>query len=93
MDGRESECLHSTLEAGELGGAGLDVFEVEPLPEGHSLWEMENVIITPHVAGVSPQIEARRMDLVVENVRRFCSGEPLLNVVDKEKGYVVEANP
>ena len=87
------EALTAALEAGALGGAGLDVFEVEPLPEGHPLWEMENVIITPHVAGVSPQIETRRMDLIVENVRRFCTGEPLLNVVDKKVGYVVAPIP
>ena len=86
------EALTKALGAGTLGGAGLDVFEVEPLPEGHALWKMENVIITPHVAGISPEIEARRMDLIVENVRRFCSGESLLNVVDKKVGYVVAPN-
>lgn len=84
--------LTAALKAGELGGAGLDVFEVEPLPEGHALWEMAHVIITPHVAGVSPEIKARQMDLIVENVRRFCSGAPLLNVVDKVVGYVVAPN-
>lgn len=85
--------LAEALEEGEIGGAGLDVFEEEPLPEGHALWRMENVMITPHVAGSSPHILERRRALVVENVRRFCSGERLLNVVDREKGYVVEPNP
>ena len=87
------KALTEALEAGALGGAGLDVFEEEPLPEGHPLWAMENVVITPHVAGSSPRIIPRRMDLIVENVRRFCEGEPLLNLVDKEAGYVVEVNP
>jgi len=81
------------LEAGEIGGAGLDVFEEEPLSEGHPLWKMEHVMITPHAAGGSPRIGERRCALVVENVRRFCNGERLLNVVDKQKGYVVEPNP
>ena len=52
---------------------------------------MENVILTPHVAGISPEIDKRRKALIVENVRRFAAGEPLLNVVDNKKGYVVDA--
>ncbi len=86
------EALTRALEGGEIGGAGLDVFEVEPLPEGHPLWGMDNVMITPHLAGVSPEVQGRRMALIVENARRFCSEEPLLNVVDKKRGYVVEPN-
>ena len=85
--------LTKHLEGGHLGGAALDVFEEEPLREGHRLWSLEQVLITPHVAGVSPEIQGRREDLIVENVRRFCAGEPLLNVVDKVKGYVVSPNP
>jgi phosphoglycerate dehydrogenase-like enzyme len=84
--------LTVALEAGELAGAALDVFEEEPLREGHPLWAMENVIVTPHVAAHSDEIEPRRYTLIVENVRRFCAGERLLNVVDKQAGYVVEKN-
>ena len=88
------QALTEALQKGELGGAGLDVFEQEPLPEDHLLWDMDNVIITPHVAGRSayPYQEARRMDLLVENTRRFLNNEPLLNVLDKQKGYVVASN-
>lgn len=84
--------LTDALAAGELGGAGLDVFETEPLPEGHPLWAMDNVVITPHVAGISPEVPERRKRVIVENVRRYVAGEGLLNVVDKQRGYVVEAN-
>ena len=89
----DTEALVAALTAGTIGGAGLDVFEEEPLPEGHPLWQMENVMITPHVASVSPEIEARRNGLLLDNIRRFCRGERLLNVVDKQRGYVVERNP
>jgi len=85
------DALADALRSGQIGGAGLDVYEKEPLPEGHALWAMENVILTPHVAGISPEIDKRRKALIVENVRRFCAGEALLNVVDNKKGYVVDA--
>lgn len=85
------QALTEALQSGQIGGAGLDVYEEEPLSEGHALWAMENVILTPHVAGTSPEIDKRRKALIVENVRRFCAGESLLNVVDNKKGYVVDA--
>lgn len=85
------DALVDALNWGQIGGAGLDVYEQEPLPEGHALWEMENVILTPHMAGESPEIDKRRKVLIVENVRRFCAGESLLNVVDNKRGYVVDA--
>ena len=75
--------LTAALEAGEIAGAGLDVFEVEPLPEGHPLWRMENVIITPHVASQSPRIAERHLAALLDNVGSFTRGEPLLNVVNK----------
>ncbi len=81
--------LTRALGNGEIAGAGLDVFEEEPLPEGHPLWAMENVMITPHVAAISDRIEDRRIGLILENIRRFRDGEPLLNVVDNKRGYVV----
>jgi phosphoglycerate dehydrogenase-like enzyme len=75
--------LTAALEAKEIAGAGLDVFEIEPLPPDHPLWGMENVIITPHIAGNSPRIAERHLGILLENIRRFRSGEPLKNVVNK----------
>lgn len=80
--------LVEALEAGEIAGAGLDVFEIEPLPAQHALWHMENVLITPHVAVANADdIPERRFQLILENARRFLSGDALLNVVDKAKWY------
>jgi phosphoglycerate dehydrogenase-like enzyme len=75
--------LVSALQQGVLAGAGLDVFEVEPLPADHPLWKLPNVIITPHVAGYSPLIAGRHLEVLLDNVGRFVRGEPLRNVVDK----------
>ena len=75
--------LVEALRAGRLAGAALDVFEVEPLPPSHALWDFPNVIITPHTAGYSTAIAARHLATLTENVRRFAHGEPLRNVVDK----------
>jgi len=79
--------LTAALRAGELAGAGLDVFETEPLPAEHPLWGMENVILTPHVAGYSPRIAERHLALLVDNVKRFVAGEPLRNAVNKEMWF------
>jgi phosphoglycerate dehydrogenase-like enzyme len=80
--------LAEALKADELAGAGLDVFEVEPLPEGHPLWGMPaRVILTPHVAGYSPRIAGRHLAVLLENVRRFVRNESLMNVVDKERWF------
>lgn len=79
--------LTAALNAGELAGAGLDVFEIEPLPADHPLWRMPNVIITPHVAGTSPRIAERHLQVLLENIHRFCRDEPLLNVVDKARWF------
>jgi phosphoglycerate dehydrogenase-like enzyme len=75
--------LTAALQAGEIAGAGLDVFEVEPLPKEHPLWRMENVIITPHCAAASPHVPERHLQTLLENLRRFVAGQSLLNVVDK----------
>jgi phosphoglycerate dehydrogenase-like enzyme len=75
--------LVSSLRDGRVAGAALDVFEVEPLPASHPLWDFPNVIITPHTAGYSPAIAARHLDTLRENVGRFSRGESLNNVVDK----------
>jgi phosphoglycerate dehydrogenase-like enzyme len=79
--------LTSALESREIAGAGLDVFETEPLPADHPLWRMENVILTPHVAGCSPRIAERHLAVLLDNVRRFVAGEPLCNVVNKARWY------
>jgi phosphoglycerate dehydrogenase-like enzyme len=75
--------LVAALRAGGLAGAALDVYEVEPLPADHPLWDFPNVILTPHTAGYSPVIAARHLATLVENVGRFARGEPLINVVNK----------
>jgi phosphoglycerate dehydrogenase-like enzyme len=77
--------LTAALQAGEIAGAGLDVFEVEPLPLDHTLWRMENVIITPHCAAASPRIAERHLEMLLDNLRRFVAGQPLRNVVDKQR--------
>jgi phosphoglycerate dehydrogenase-like enzyme len=79
--------LVEALDSRRLAGAGLDVTDPEPLPAGHALWKFPNVIITPHLAGTSENTARRRIELMKENMRRFRDGEPLLNVVDKQKGY------
>jgi phosphoglycerate dehydrogenase-like enzyme len=83
----DEEALIRALREGWIRGAGLDVFSQEPLPPSSPLWEMENVIITPHVAGSTPYYWDRAVSIFVENLGRFLRGEELINVVDKEKGY------
>jgi phosphoglycerate dehydrogenase-like enzyme len=83
----DEPALIRTLQAGSIRGAGLDVTAREPLPFDSPLWDMENVILTPHVAGTSPSTWRRQFDLFLENLRRYAAGEPLLNIVDREAGY------
>ena len=83
----DTNALVKALDSRQLAGAGLDVTNPEPLPKGHPLWNFENVIITPHMAGQSDSVNNRRMALIKENIGRFMRGEPLINVVDKAKGY------
>jgi phosphoglycerate dehydrogenase-like enzyme len=79
--------LTAALEAGQLGGAALDVFETEPLPPEHPLWSRPDVLITPHVAGAGPHEAERRYAVLLENCRRFVAGEELMNIVDKTKWF------
>jgi phosphoglycerate dehydrogenase-like enzyme len=79
--------LVAALRAGRLAGAALDVFEVEPLPPDHPLWDFPNVLITPHTAGYSPLIASRHLATLAANVGHFVRGEPLINVVDKTLWY------
>jgi len=79
--------LVKALDGKKLAGAGVDVTDPEPLPQGHSLWKFDNVMITPHIAGRSDKDRARMVGTIRENVIRFADGKPLINVVDKQKGY------
>jgi phosphoglycerate dehydrogenase-like enzyme len=79
--------LAAAIENGVIAGAGLDVYETEPLPAEHKLWDLDNVVLTPHVAAKEDEgganLNQRRSDLLLDNARRFAAGEELLNVVDK----------
>ena len=79
--------LCEALEAGEIAGAALDVFEQEPLPAEHPLWSFDNVLITPHVAAGSVRIAERHLTVLLDNIRRFVAGEPLQNVASKENWF------
>ena len=79
--------LVAALRSGHLAGAGLDVVDPEPLPAESPLWHLPNVIITPHVSADTPVSEEQRNFVMVENLRRYAAGEPMLSVVDLERGY------
>ena len=82
------DALVEALETGGIAGAGLDVFETEPLPSDHPLWQMRNVIITPHAAAASSYIRERHIEVLTENLKRFLQGHPLHNVVGKASWYL-----
>ena len=79
--------LVESLQSGRLAGAGLDVTEIEPLPPTSRLWELPNVIITPHVGAQAARRESDVTDFFCDNLRRYLAGRPLLNYVDKELGF------
>jgi len=79
--------LVKALDEKRLAGAGVDVTDPEPLPKDHALWKFENAIITPHIAGRSDRDAERMVGTIQENIRRFVAGKPMINVVDKKKGY------
>jgi phosphoglycerate dehydrogenase-like enzyme len=83
----DEEALVGALREGRLRGAALDVFAREPLPEGHPLWTMPNVLLTPHVSAVTARYWEREVDIILDNARRFEEGKPLRNVVDRGAGY------
>jgi phosphoglycerate dehydrogenase-like enzyme len=83
----DEAALIEALRAHRLGGAGLDVFEEEPLPATSPLWELDNVIVTPHVSGTTPLYYERAAALFADNLDRFLSGRPLLNRFDPARGY------
>ncbi len=79
--------LLAALQAGEIAGAGLDVFETEPLPPEHGLWTQPGVLITPHTAGFGPYLDERRFQIILDNCRAFETGASLRNVVDKANWF------
>ena len=83
----DEDALIRALRAGWIAGAGLDVFEKEPLPADSPLWQMENVIITAHYSGATPHYSERALAIFLDNLRRYRAGEPLRNVVDRQLGY------
>ena len=83
----DTGALVAALENGVIAGAGLDVTDPEPLPEGHALWQAPNLVITPHFAAWSDSGRELQWLLFRENLRRFVAGERLLSVVDPARGY------
>ncbi len=83
----DESALVDALKAGRIAGAGLDVFEKEPLPADSPLWHMDNVIITPHHSGDVDDFMDRVMRLFADNLARYRAGEPLVNTIDKRLGY------
>lgn len=79
--------LVRALQKGWIAGAGLDVFEQEPLPDSSPLWRMDNVILTPHISGMTAHYDERAVDLFTANLRRYLAGEPLFNLVERGTGY------
>ncbi|MBA2248305.1 MAG: D-2-hydroxyacid dehydrogenase [Chloroflexia bacterium] len=83
----DEDAVVDALESGALAGAGIDVTAQEPLPPESRLWDAPRLILTPHLAGASAPKERRVVEIFKENLIRFQNGDPLLNVVDKSKGY------
>ena len=79
--------LVRALEERRIRGAALDVFEAEPLPPGHPLWRLDNVLLSPHTADRTATWREEAMQLFLDNLRRFQRGEGLRNLVDKRRGY------
>jgi len=81
------DALLAALRDGTIAGAGLDVTDPEPLPPTHPLWDAPNLILLTHYGGLTPQYGPRAYAIISENVRRFLAGGPLMNVIDKRRGY------
>ena len=79
--------LIRALKESWIAGAGLDVFETEPLPPDSELWELPNVILSPHIAGMTEEYQSRATELFCENLRRYLAGRKLINEVEKDRGY------
>jgi phosphoglycerate dehydrogenase-like enzyme len=83
----DEEALIRALREGWIAGAGLDVFEQEPLPPDSPLWKLDNALLSPHVAGFTPNYDERAVALFAENLGRYAAGKPLLNLVGRSQGY------
>lgn len=85
----DQDALIAALQQGKIAGAALDVFEQEPLPEDSPLWELENILLTPHNAGgfSSPMAREKIGQIMLDNLERYLTGQPLKNVIDKKNGY------
>ncbi|MCD6465248.1 D-2-hydroxyacid dehydrogenase [Candidatus Bathyarchaeota archaeon] len=83
----DTRALIKALKEGWIAGAALDVFEEEPLPKDSELWKLDNVIITPHIAGMSIHYDERAVEIFCKNLKRFLENKPLINLVDKKAGY------
>jgi phosphoglycerate dehydrogenase-like enzyme len=83
----DETALAEVLREHKIGGAALDVFDQEPLPADSPLWDLEDLLITPHTAGISEKMWDRHYVLFSDNLRRYLSGQPLLGLVDKRRGY------
>jgi phosphoglycerate dehydrogenase-like enzyme len=83
----DQEALIHALQEKRIAGAALDVTDPEPLPEDNPLWSLPNVFISPHISGLTPHYQERIMTIFTENVRRYLAGQPLYNVIDKERHY------
>lgn len=83
----DEKALISALAAERIGGAALDVFEEEPLPSGSPLWNLPNVILTPHISGNSQHYHEKAAELFIENLRRYMDKRPLLNALNRDAGY------
>lgn len=83
----DQAALIRALQEERIGGAGLDVFDPEPLPANSPLWDLPNVLITAHYAGRTPAYDTRALEIFLDNLARYMNGQPLRNVVDKRLGY------
>jgi phosphoglycerate dehydrogenase-like enzyme len=83
----DENALIAALESGQLRGAGLDVFEVEPLPKSSPLWSMDNVIVSPHSGSTSDSENALICDIFCKNIRNFLEGQPMINLFDTTKMF------
>jgi phosphoglycerate dehydrogenase-like enzyme len=83
----DEKALITALSQNVIGGAALDVFEEEPLPSTSPLWQMDNVIISPHISGLIANYAVKAADLFIANLKRYLEKKPLYNQLDREAGY------
>jgi phosphoglycerate dehydrogenase-like enzyme len=83
----DESALATAVADGRIAGAAVDVFAQEPPPPNHPLYGVDNVIVSPHVSGFLPSYDDKCSELFADNVRRFLAGQPLVNLVDRAKGY------